>query len=77
MANSIYKRIQVVQILEETADAKTFVLQPLDGWVPVYKPGQFVTLVFNTHGNEKRRSFSISSANDEPLAITGKKVDKV
>lgn len=75
MANSIFKRIQVVQIIEETADAKTFVLQPLDGWVPVYKPGQFITLVFNTHGNEKRRSFSISSANDEPLAITVKKVD--
>jgi len=75
MADSIFKRIQVVQIIEETADAKTFVLQPLDGWVPVYKPGQFITLVFNTHGNEKRRSFSLSSANDEPMAITVKKID--
>jgi len=67
--------MQVINIISETDDAKTFVLQPLDDWKPVYKPGQFITLVFYTHSGEKRRSFSISSANDEPLAITVKKVD--
>ena len=75
MADAFYKRVQVIDIITETADAKTFVLQPLDDWQPVYKPGQFITLVFTTHGIEKRRSFSISSANQEPLAITVKKID--
>lgn len=75
MPDSIIKKLAVTAIIQETADAKTFVLQPLDGWQPVYKPGQFITLVFYTHGVEKRRSFSVSSANDEPLAITVKKVD--
>lgn len=75
MQDSIIKKLRVVEIIAETSDAKTFVLEPLDGWQPAYKPGQFITLVFNTHGNQKRRSFSISSANDEPLAITIKKVD--
>ncbi|RYD73394.1 MAG: hypothetical protein EOP53_20180, partial [Sphingobacteriales bacterium] len=75
MQDSIIKKLQVIKIIAETEDAKTFVLQPIDGWQPVYKAGQFITLVFNTHHNEKRRSFSISSANDEPMAITVKKVD--
>lgn len=75
MPGSIIKKLQVVDIISETAAAKTFVLHPLDGWEPVYKPGQFITLVFYTHAGEKRRSFSISSANGEPLAITVKKVD--
>ncbi|MBC7934869.1 MAG: iron-sulfur cluster-binding domain-containing protein [Rhizobacter sp.] len=75
MQDSIIKRLQIVHVVSETADAKTFVLKPMDGWQPVYKPGQFITLVFNTATGEKRRSFSISSANDEPLAITVKKVD--
>lgn len=75
MQDAIIKRLQIINIIPETADAKTFVLQPLDGWQPVYKAGQFITLVFNTRSGEKRRSFSISSANQEPLAITVKKVD--
>lgn len=75
MQDSIIKKLRVTKIIAETADAKTFVLEPLDGWQPVYQPGQFITLVFYTHAGEKRRSFSISSANDEPLSITVKKVD--
>lgn len=75
MQDSIIKRLEIIHIIAETADAKTFVLQPLDGWKPVYKAGQFITFVFETRSGEKRRSFSISSANDEPLAITVKKVD--
>ncbi|RYY71031.1 MAG: iron-sulfur cluster-binding domain-containing protein [Chitinophagaceae bacterium] len=75
MSASIIKRVQIEQIIAETADAKTFILLPLDGWEPVYKPGQFITLVFYTHSGEKRRSFSISSVPGEPLSITVKKVD--
>ena len=75
MQQSIIKRLQIIHIIPETADAKTFVLQPLDDWEPVYKPGQFLTLVFYTSSGEKRRSFSISSVSGEPLSITVKKVD--
>lgn len=72
-----YYQLQVINILPETGNAKTFVMKPLGGWQPQYKPGQFITLVFDTRYGEKRRSYSVSSsvALDEPLSITIKKVD--
>jgi len=72
-----YHQLQVVQIIPETGNAKTFVLQPLNGWQPEYKPGQFLTLVFQTKHGEKRRSYSLSSTPllNEPMSITIKKVD--
>ncbi len=75
--NNIIKRLRIIKISRETADAKTFVLAPLDDWQPAYKAGQFVTLVFNTRHEEKRRSYSISSSPllNEPLSITIKKID--
>lgn len=75
--NSIIKGLKVTQIIEETKDAKTFVLTPLADWKPIYKPGQFITLVFNTEYGEKRRSYSMSSApaTDNTLQITVKKLD--
>ncbi len=70
------KRLKIVKVISETKEAKTFILEFLDDWKPVYKPGQFITLVFNTRHGEKRRSYSISSSAllDEPFAITIKKV---
>ena len=69
-------RVQIIRIIAETSEAKTFVLQPLDDWNPVYKPGQFLTLVFSTISGEKRRSYSISSSPllSEQLSITIKRV---
>ncbi|HET6226001.1 MAG TPA: 2Fe-2S iron-sulfur cluster-binding protein [Bacteroidia bacterium] len=74
---SIIKRVKLVQVIVETEDARTFILKPLDGWLATYKPGQFITFIFNTPFGEKRRSFSITSspALTEPLSITVKKVD--
>lgn len=74
-SSSIIKRIKIVRIISDTSSAKTFVLEFLDGWNPIYKPGQFITLVFYTKYGEKRRSYSISSALDEPFSFTVKKVD--
>lgn len=73
----IPKQIQLTDIITETADAKTFVFEPLHDWKPFYKAGQFLTLVFHTKFGEKRRSYSISSSPDlnEPLSFTVKKVD--
>ena len=75
--NSIIRQLKVIRITEESKDAKTFVLEPLNGWKPEYRPGQFLTLVFYTEYGEKRRSYSMSSSSltDPELAITIKKLD--
>lgn len=64
--------IHITAIKEEVPGVKTFVF---DRHIP-YKAGQFLTLLFNHHGKEERRSFSISSypASGEPLQITVKRV---
>src|SRR4051812_11036651 len=76
-ADSLIKKIRIVEIITETDKAKTFVLEPLDDWKVSYKSGQFLTLVFMTKSGEKRRSYSISSSSalNEPLSITVKKID--
>lgn len=75
--NDFIKRVKIIAIHAETSQSKTFVLEPQDGWQPVYQAGQFLTFVFQTPHGEKRRSYSISSspALGEPLSITVKKVD--
>ncbi len=74
---SIIRRVRLVEVTIETENARSFILEPLDGWLANYKSGQFITLIFNTPFGEKRRSFSITSsaALNEPLCITVKKVD--
>lgn len=75
MDTSLLHKVKVVNIISETASAKTFVLQPLYNWQPHYKPGQFITLLFNNTGTEKRRSFSITSdPSQNNLSITIKRV---
>ncbi|MEO6723423.1 MAG: iron-sulfur cluster-binding domain-containing protein [Ferruginibacter sp.] len=71
------KRLRITKVIHETKDARTFILEPLDDWQPVYEAGQFITFVFYTRHGEKRRSYSISSspALGEPLAVTIKKID--
>lgn len=69
------QQLQIIKITTETKDTKTFVLQQINGVAITYKPGQFITLVFKTAFGEKRRSYSFSSALNEPASITVKKVD--
>jgi glycine betaine catabolism B len=68
--------VKCMQIIDETADAKTFrfVAEP-----PVlfsYKPGQFITLDLEIDGKQIARSYSISSTPSRPhcLEITVKRV---
>lgn len=77
MPSNNYQQLQIVQIIPEAKEVKTFVLQPINGWQPDYKPGQFVTLVFDTRHGEKRRSYSLSSSSamNEALSITIKRVE--
>lgn len=72
--NSIYKKLFVTAITQETSDVKTYTLK---SEVPItYAPGQFLTFVFVRSGIEERRSYSISSAPvlNEPLAVTVKRI---
>ncbi len=68
--------LKIVRIIDETKDAKTFVLQPADGQPLQYTEGQFLTLASETRFGEKRRSYSFSSSPtfNEPPAITIKRV---
>jgi ring-1,2-phenylacetyl-CoA epoxidase subunit PaaE len=75
---SLYKKVRISAIREETPGCKTFVLDPAHPDLLQYKPGQFLTLVFTArNGEEERRSYSISSspALHEPLAFTVKRID--
>lgn len=71
------RSVKIIDVIFETKNAKTFVLEFLDSPEPGYKAGQFLTLVFYTRHGEKRRSYSISSspALKEPLSITVKKIE--
>jgi ring-1,2-phenylacetyl-CoA epoxidase subunit PaaE len=69
--------LRVEAIFSETPDAKTFALRPADGSPVSYQAGQFLTFLFNFHGHEVRRSYSMSSAPgvDEALSVTVKRVE--
>ncbi len=68
-------QLRVEDIKQETADAATFFLSNATGARIPYLAGQFLTLVFNHHEQEIRRSYSLSSSPDEKLpAITIKRV---
>jgi ring-1,2-phenylacetyl-CoA epoxidase subunit PaaE len=67
-------QLTIVEIISETDDVKTFAFacnKPV-----VYKPGQFLTFLFERKGSEIRRSYSLSSSpdTDDRLAITLKRV---
>lgn len=73
--SGILKRVRIKRITRETPLAKTFELEPLDGWQPEYEAGQYITLVFpKDDSNQDRRSYSFSSAPalGEPMRITVK-----
>jgi ferredoxin-NADP reductase len=75
MTGSSLITLTIKQIVQETADTKSFILEAAE---PVaYTAGQFLTFIFyKANGEEERRSYSISSspAMDEPLQVTVKRV---
>jgi ferredoxin-NADP reductase len=72
-----YTTLRILDIRQETADTRSFVLQEVSAHKMIYQPGQFLTLVFPGKINEERRSYSISSAQvlNESLTITVKRID--
>src|SRR5437588_6999120 len=70
-------RMRVVEVIRETADAHSFVLEPVDheGGL-AYRPGQFLTIrVPSELTGTASRSYSLSSSPErgEPLKITVKR----
>lgn len=74
--SSPYLNLKVVEITHETPDAATIHFEHPDKQTIPYKPGQFLTLIFNIDGKEVRRSYSLSSTPHEAprLAVTVKRV---
>jgi ring-1,2-phenylacetyl-CoA epoxidase subunit PaaE len=73
---ALRKEIRIKTIIPETKNCKTFVLESTDDNSIIYKPGQFLTFIFNGVSGEERRSYSLSStpALNEPLSITVKRI---
>lgn len=68
-------QLKVEQIRQDAPDTATFFLSNVNGQKINYQAGQFITLVFNHHHEELRRSYSLCSSPDEELlAITVKRV---
>jgi ferredoxin-NADP reductase len=68
-------QLRIEAIEPETADTATFYLKEVTNRPVSYKAGQFITLVINHHGEEIRRSYSLSSSpHEELLAITVKRI---
>ena len=68
-------RLKVEAIKWELPDTATFFLGEISGKKISHKAGQFITLVFNHHEEEIRRSYSLSSSPDEAsLSITIKRI---
>jgi len=67
-------QLRIESIKHELPDTATFFLKEVSGKKVPYKAGQFITLVFNHHAEEIRRSYSLSSSPDEEqLAFTVKR----
>jgi len=68
-------QLRVEAVKYELQDTATFYLNEVSGKKINYKAGQFITLVFDHHHEEIRRSYSLSSSPDEQLlAITVKRI---
>jgi ferredoxin-NADP reductase len=70
------RQLRIVAKTWETPDTATFTLQPADGLPFHYKPGQYLSLVFENISGEKRRAYSFCTCPgvDKFPAITVKRI---
>jgi len=54
--------LRVAEILPQTATAKTFCFERIDGPLPPFRAGQYVNVMVNLEGVRTSRPYSISSA---------------
>ena len=66
---------KVIQVIPETPDTKTYILEETQGKPVTWDAGQSITFLFTHHGHEIRRSYSICTAPgiDKHVAITVKR----
>src|SRR5690606_7472720 len=72
---SKYIQLTIKEIVKETHDAVSLIFEkPHEDFS--YKPGQFLTLIFDIEGKEERRSYSLCSSpfTDDYLAVTIKRI---
>lgn len=77
MSTVAFIKLRIIEIIKETEETKSFVLDTAGGTKLAYQSGQFLTFVFyHYNGEEVRRSYSISSSPElnEPLTITVKRI---
>ncbi|WP_285059215.1 ferredoxin--NADP reductase [Pedobacter ginsengisoli] len=70
-------RLRITHMKYTPGDTLVLTFDVPDGVKPQYLAGQFLTLVFEIHGRELRRSYSLCSSPDvdEPLSIAIKRVE--
>lgn len=77
MSKSLYHRLRVAEVVEETHDSKSILFAPPEN-APAfsYKPGQFLTLRIPGPGQSIARCYSLASAPsvDTALKVTVKRV---
>lgn len=66
---SMFHQVTIKRIINETADAKTFVLSPAAADF-AYRAGQFCTFRMNVDGVDLHRSYSMSSAPESDSEVT-------
>lgn len=74
--NGSYIALTIIDIVKETSDTSTFIVRPDNGYPLIYRPGQFITLIFDKAGDEMRRSYSVSSTPgiDKDISFTVKRI---
>ncbi|MFI9411308.1 2Fe-2S iron-sulfur cluster-binding protein [Nocardia gamkensis] len=70
-------RVRVLEVVEETADARSFVVEPLDEADAGYRAGQFLTVRVPDVGTGSARCYSLSSSphSDAAMKFTVKRVE--
>ncbi|MYW93536.1 ferredoxin--NADP reductase [Amycolatopsis rubida] len=70
------KRVRVTAVVEETADARSFVVEPVEGPAFGYRAGQFLTVRVPDAGTGSARCYSLSSSPhcDQAMKFTVKRV---
>jgi len=70
-------QLRITKISKQPGENVFMQLEPVNGIMPVYQAGQFLTVLFQVNGKEIRRSYSICSspAVKEPLSIAVKLVE--
>lgn len=72
---SVRRHVRVVEVIRETDDAVTLVLEATDGRPVEFRAGQYLTHCFDIDGATVKRAYSICAAEGARLACTVKAID--